>query len=170
MSDLLFYYAYGSNLHPQRLKARIPTSRLLGAVVLPGYRLAFHKRGGDGSAKCNAFYTGDSDHLLPGALFQMSAQEKPVLDEIEGAGYRVETIAVELLGEQHQAFVYLAETDYIDDSLKPFHWYKDFVHLGAQYHGFPAQHIELIDAVESVADHDSERHLRNELVLRLMRS
>lgn len=169
MSDFLLYYAYGSNLHPRRLHARIPSSELVGAATLNGYRLAFHKRGGDGSAKCNALFSGNPEHRLPGALFKLLASEKPILDEIEGEGYEVETVAVDLAGTPQQAFVYLAETDYIDNGLRPFHWYKDLVHLGAQYHNFASHHIELIAAVESIADHDPDRHHRNEQILKLMR-
>ena len=37
------YFAYGSNLHPPRLRARTPSARALGRADLEGYRLLFHK-------------------------------------------------------------------------------------------------------------------------------
>ena len=169
MSDYLFYYAYGSNLHPARLRARIPSSQLLGPALLQGYQLLFHKRGGDHSAKCNAQFTGNQQHQLRGALFRLLAEEKPILDEVEGRGYRVESLSVSLAGQMHSAFAYIAETDFIDHQLKPYHWYKELVQLGAQYHAFPADYIEQIVNVESIQDEDLARHRKNEQILAQMR-
>lgn len=169
MNNQLLYYAYGSNLHPARLRARIPSSELLGVAELSGYQLRFHKRGGDLSAKCNADYTGQPQHLLLGALYRMSAREKPLLDEIEGDGYSVETVDIEMADRSYRAFAYIAEEYFIDNQLKPFHWYKEFVCIGAQYHGFPQHYIDSIRDIESIEDHNLERHQRNEQVLALMR-
>lgn len=167
--DHILYYAYGSNLHPERLAARIPTSQLLGVAELSGYQLLFHKLGADQSAKCNALYSGDPEHLLLGALFSMAAHEKPILDEIEGAGYVVSNVMVKHDGADHQAFMYVAEQAYIDDSLVPYQWYKEFVCLGAKFLEFPEHYVRQLAAVEAVDDGDPERHARNERVLKLMR-
>jgi len=167
--ELILYYAYGSNLHPTRLGARIPSSQLLGVAEVSGYEMLFHKRGADQSAKCNALYSGSPEHRLLGALFSMAAHEKTILDEIEGAGYVVSEVVVQHHGAEQQAFMYVAEQQYIDDSLMPYQWYKDFVCLGAQFLSFPAHYVrELID-VDAIADDDAERHARNEQVLKLMR-
>ena len=165
----LLYFAYGSNLHPARLGARIRSSQLMGLAELQGYQLAFHKRGADLSAKCNAVRSGDLAHTLPGALFSMSASEKPILDEIEGAGYVVCEVMVEHAGVQRQVFMYVAEEEYIDDALLPYQWYKDFVLLGARFLSFPESHLRFIDAVVAIADENAERQARNEQELRLMR-
>lgn len=169
MSDYLLYYAYGSNLHPARLGARIPSSQLVGPATLKGYQLLFHKRGADNSAKCNAFFTGNMSDQLPGVLFRLLAEEKPILDEIEGQGYSVQEVSVETVGQLHIAFAYIAEMEFIDEQLKPYHWYKELVHLGAQYHALPSHHLEKIATVESVQDDDFERHWKNEQILALMR-
>lgn len=165
----LFYYAYGSNLHPARLGARIPSSQLLGVAEISDYELFFHKRGADQSAKCNALYTANTDHTLLGALFSMAASEKPILDEIEGAGYVVSEVVVTHAGVECQAFMYVAETEYIDDSLAPYQWYKDFVCLGARFLEFPDHYVSRLASIEAVEDVDGERHARNEQVLKLMR-
>ena len=55
---LLYYLAYGSNLHPVRLTERVPSARFLGLTSLFGYQLRFHKRHEpDGSGKCNMYHT-----------------------------------------------------------------------------------------------------------------
>ena len=134
VNDTILYYAYGSNLHPERLGARIPSSQFLCVSSLTGYQLCFHKRGEDFSAKCNAAFSGNEEHLLLGAVFRMLRSEKPILDEIEGEGYVVHSAEVQVNGSLQEVFMYVAETPYIDESIKPFKWYKDFVHLGAQFH------------------------------------
>lgn len=168
-SAQLLYYAYGSNLHPARIGARIPSSQLLGVAEVSGYDLCFHKRGADQSAKCNALYTGDSDHKLLGALFSMASSEKPILDDIEGPGYVVTEIVVNHAGQQREAFMYVAEAEYIDDSLAPYQWYKDYVCLGARFLQFPESYLSRLTSVEAVSDVNDERHARNEQILKLMR-
>ena len=41
----MLYAAYGSNLHPVRLSARVRAARLLGAGSVTGWELRFNKRG-----------------------------------------------------------------------------------------------------------------------------
>ena len=48
----------------------------------------------------------------------------------------------------------------INNSLKPFHWYKDHVLIGARENGLPADYIAQIEAVESLDDPKPERHAR----------
>ena len=54
MSATLLYFAYGSNLHPERLRERVPSAESLGVARLEAHVLRFHKRGRDGSGKCDA--------------------------------------------------------------------------------------------------------------------
>ena len=51
---LIKYFAYGSNLHPQRFQERVPSGKFLALAALTRHTLLFHKRGQDGSSKCNA--------------------------------------------------------------------------------------------------------------------
>ncbi len=168
MDKDLYYFAYGSNLHPVRLGERIPSSSFLGVTRLNGYRLKFHKRGGDRSGKCNALYTGQPAHYLLGAVYRMDTEHKPILDAIEGEGYIAESLTLQLEGEKCRAFAYIAESDHIDEAIKPFHWYKELVSVGARYHGFPSAYLETIEQIESVADEDNHRHRSNEQLLSRM--
>ena len=168
MPSNLFYLAYGSNLHPQRLAVRIPSCTFVATTVLTGYALRFHKRGGDGSGKCDALRTRNTGDELPGAVFRMAAADKPLLDEIEGAGYRVDIQVVVVAGEEVQAFMYVAEADYIEAQLQPFQWYKELVYHGARFHDFHPQHLDLIHRTPAIEDVDPERHSRNQRILALM--
>jgi len=68
MNGRSLYFAYGSNMAAERLRARVPSARLMGSAVLAGHALRFHKPGSnDGSAKCDAALRGARALQLPGA-------------------------------------------------------------------------------------------------------
>jgi hypothetical protein len=154
----LIYLAYGSNLHPLRLQARLPSARLIGTTALDGYALKFHKLGQCLSGKCNLVRTHDEGDTAYGAVFEIAASEKTLLDEFEGPGYRTEGFKVNVDGSTYESFAYIAELAHIDEALRPFDWYKSLVHYGSQYHRFPDAYLRKIECVESVADPEAERH------------
>jgi hypothetical protein len=159
VKHVLKYFAYGSNLLPARLRLRTPSCRTLGVIRLPGYTMRIHKKGRDGSAKCNALYTGcQADHVI-GVLYEIDFTEKRVLDEAEGVGkgYDEVNVRIDFSGAVHNAFTYVADSRFIDESLKPFSWYKDLVVYGARVHALPDSYIEQIDRLEAVDDPDNVR-------------
>jgi len=166
---MLHYLAYGSNLHPLRLRERVPSSRLAGCLELPGYRLAFHKLGQDGSGKCNIVRTGEATDRVHAALFTLDAGEKALLDGFEGAGYAVEEMEIEWQGEPVRPFVYLAEADWIDDALMPYRWYRDIVGLGARYHQLTDEYIASIENHAALEDPDAKRGLHHAQLVERMR-
>lgn len=151
----LYYLAYGSNLHPLRLTERIPSTRFIGTVSLPGYRVAFHKRGKDESAKCNLLH--DARACAHAAVFSLAEVEKPRLDEFEGAGYVTCTLQVTIARRTYACFYYAAQDEYIDDALLPYDWYRGLVEVGARYQGFPSAYIQSLTAVQAISDPDQER-------------
>lgn len=159
----LYYLAYGSNLHPLRLTERLPSARLLGPVELPGYRLAFHKRGEDDSGKGNLLPADEMTAV--GALFEIAAAERPALDRFEGEGYGVCDIRVTHAGVTYDCFTYMAEHTHVDDDLKPYDWYKALILLGAMYHRAPAPYLHMIRAVEAISDPDEQRRQRHQALI-----
>jgi gamma-glutamylcyclotransferase len=160
-TNQLYYFAYGSNLYPERLRRRVPSSRAIATTALRGYRLEFHKRSEDGSGKCNAFYTGHSnDHVL-GVVYRMEVAERWLLDRAEGLsrGYHSRLERVMFDGREHEVFFYVADSAYIDASLAPYNWYKALVLSGAKIHGFPQPYLTVLQAVPEIEDHDEARAL-----------
>ena len=147
------YAAYGSNLHPFRLISRTPGARLLGNARLPDWSLRFDKRSRDESGKCTIHPGGDGVHF---AIFEMSADDKRVLDGIEGLGDGYEHVVLDIPGFG-DCFSYIAQSAFIDESLLPYDWYKALVHAGARFHGFPDGYRRRIEAVPSRPDPDPER-------------
>ena len=69
-----------------RLRARAPSARCIGAYTLQDHQLRFHKIGKDGSAKCDAFHTGLAGDLVEGVLFDLHPADVGALDGAEGLG------------------------------------------------------------------------------------
>ncbi len=154
----LNYLAYGSNLFPARLAARIAIRSVVGIVSLDNTRLIFHKRGADGSGKCSLL-TG-SGTQAHGVVYRIDTADKATLDRIEGVGhgYRVESLLDDTLGE---CFFYRAEDAALDASLVPFDWYHAYVLAGARHHRLPADYIATIAAVATRVDQDAARRAEN---------
>jgi len=159
----MLYFAYGSNLHPTRLRERISEVALEGVGVVKGRRLAFHKRGfRDGSGKCDLPEASPSEHAY-GALYRIAANQRLDLARIEGvgAGYGESRVEVETDGGQVSAFLFLAQPNFVDAGLVPVHWYKALVIEGARFHKFPENYVASIESMPSIADLDGDRAATN---------
>jgi gamma-glutamylcyclotransferase len=161
------YFAYGSNLHPFRLIERVPSARLIGMVELADHRLRFHKRSQDGSSKCNLIQTGSESDRVYGAMYDIDPAQKQALDRVEGngCGYLDHHISLRHQGRTYTCLTYFAQQAYIVDDLKPYHWYKHLVVLGAKYLQFPDAYVCSIESVESVEDPDEKRKRVNEALI-----
>lgn len=152
-SAAVLYFAYGSNLHPARLAARLAAPRLLGTTRLDAHVLRFHKRGRDGSGKCSIAPGRGRVH---GALYALDAADKHTLDHIEGVGAGYASIVIELPGVG-PASTYVAMDDAIDDTLQPFDWYLALVIAGARFQRFPAAYLRALGAIAARPDPDPAR-------------
>ncbi|MBN7798689.1 gamma-glutamylcyclotransferase family protein [Parahaliea mediterranea] len=157
----LFYFAYGSNMSAARLLARAPSARSRGRHYLPRHLLRFHKAGHDGSAKCDAWHTGNDGDRVWGVLYQLAATDKAVLDRIEGLGAGYEIKDVTLTGTDggiHRAFTYYATA--IEAALLPFDWYLHHVLRGAREADLPADYLAALERIPTRADPDRGRAAR----------
>ena len=162
------YLAYGSNLHPFRLLARVPSARVVGVVEMPGYKLAFHKRSIDGSGKCLIYTEQGLHHKMYGVLYKFDAGEKEALDKAEGngSGYCEQLVQLPLNGETYTPYIYVAQPSHIDPTFVPYDWYKRLVIAGARYHDLPVEYIASIEATPSKPDMNIQRKHENEDLLR----
>jgi len=143
----------------RRLRSRVPSARFVAVASLSGHELRCHKLSRDGSGKCDAFETGHGNHRVIGVVFDIPEDEKPELDRKEGLGCGYEEKKVGLVttdGANLEAITYYATV--IDTSVKPYHWYKEHVLIGANEHGLPGRYIEIIATIASMADPESGRH------------
>jgi hypothetical protein len=169
---MIHYLAYGSNLHPLRLTERVPSATLVGPVTIAGYRLVFHKKGRDDSGKCDLLCTGVASDLAYGALYAIEPAHKPHLDRFEGRGrgYLDHPIDVPHEQQNYRCFTYFAQQTHIDAGLKPYHWYKELVILGARHLGFPDDYIRALEKTASAPDHDdTRRKIHESLIEKIVR-
>lgn len=161
----LHYFAYGSNLHPVRLRERVPSSVIVGPGVLQGYALRFHKRGRDGSAKCDIVPEEGAE--VHGALYAVDPRELPRLDAAERGYERVCVRAARAAGTI-EVTTYRARPESIASGLLPYRWYRALVVVGARHHRLPAAYSDAIEAGPSWDDPDPRRaRAMGELLARL---
>lgn len=147
------YAAYGSNLHPLRLGARVSSSRLIGTSFLSDWSLRFHKSSNDQSGKCNILVGGDGIYI---AIYEMNHADKIILDKIEGLGYGYSNCSL-MVPEFGKCATYIADASHIDDVLRPYDWYKELVLAGTRKLGFPDDYIRTIEAIDARQDPDVAR-------------
>ena len=152
------YLAYGSNLYPPRLAARLDGIIIAGSVALPGWSLRFHKLGADGSGKCDL--VRDPDAIAFGAIYEISLADRARLDRIEGVGHGYRGGEIDVAGHG-DVYVYRAERSHVDANLEPFDWYHGFVLAGARHHAFPPDYISQIERVVPIRDRDKRRRAEN---------
>lgn len=161
----MLYFAYGSNMSRARLQRRVASAHFVSVATLRQHALRFHKRGADGSAKCDAFFSGAADDQVIGVVFRIEPDEKPTLDRAEGLGTGYQQKSVEVVTADRRvvvAFTYCA-TD-IDPQLKPFHWYKAHVLQGCRDNGLPSAYARSIAEVASIDDPDPARAARERAI------
>ena len=165
MTTNYLYAAYGSNLHPMRLVERVPSAKLIGTGIVPGFELRFHKRSLDGSAKCDIVEADSDVHV---AVFDIPLAEKPLLDQVEGlgSGYDAMQIAVPGFGDCR---TYKAADTHIDPAMTPYSWYKEFVLVGSTFNDFTEHYKQVIRNVPDRRDPDEKRHAKNMALVEAMR-
>jgi gamma-glutamylcyclotransferase (GGCT)/AIG2-like uncharacterized protein YtfP len=130
------------------MRARVPGARLQAVGWVPGRRLRWHKRGSDGSGKCSIGAAGEGAPPLRGVLYSVPAGEWAHLDRVEGlgAGYLRERITVQTEGGPREAWTYVAMEPFVDDTLRPFRWYRRLVVAGARAHRLPRPYVAALRA------------------------
>ena len=143
-------FCYGSNMNTERITERCSSSRFISRAKVNGYKLLFNKRSKDKSGKANLIYTGDKS-LVWGVIFDISEDQKPILDKAEGLGKgydEYKLIVINDLGEEIECVCYIATDEkYLDNNLKPYDWYKEYCLIGAKQHNLPEDYILTLESV-----------------------
>ena len=80
MAKIIYYLAYGSNLHVAQMQRRCPGAIAVGTAWLDGWRLAFH------GSKTGAYLTiiPDSRARTPVGVWKITKAHEAALDRYEG--------------------------------------------------------------------------------------
>jgi len=158
MRRAVSYFAYGSNMLAERMRARAPQARAVESALLYGYALEFHKRGRDGSGKCSV--RRDAAQHVAGVVFALDEAALNRLDRVEGPGYRrIEVIVAGLSSRRrYRAHCYAAKASAVDDACIAFAWYRDIVVAGAVANELPCAYIDRLLAHPVRPDPNPRRH------------
>ena len=146
MTELNCYFAYGSNLSPQRLQARVPGAVAMGAARLPHWTLCFDKHGRDGSAKASIRRAVGQE--VWGAVYRIDPGDRAPLDAAEGLGTEYTLCEVQVrtvLGHVQNAYTYVALRR--KEGLRVEQWYVDHIIAGITEHRLPAGWLRYVTAL-----------------------
>jgi hypothetical protein len=165
-TDLVWYFAYGSNLQSATLRGRrgIDYQRAV-PVRVRGWRLVFDKppllRAGSSMANIVA----DEAAEVIGVAFAMTAADLSHVEHTEGVAfgnYRRVELAVEPLAPtvDPPQVAYSLSSDRRDPAARPSTRYMTLVIEGALEHGLPATHLDALRCVPSCEESAAAAALR----------
>ena len=137
------FFAVGSNMDEELLRNWIPSAERLSIASLSGFTLRWHKRSSEGG-KLAPLRTGQPDDVVWGVVYEVDGLAWRQIDEGQrDAGYREEHVAVVAPdGAEHDASVYVACAEMIDDSITPMRSYRDPIVKAARANGLPAEYVD----------------------------
>jgi len=163
------YFAYGSNMLTERLRARCSSAKPIQLGTLNGYSFEFSKPSIDTSGKATIVKSGTVGARVWSVLFDVDTSDLDALDKAEGYGngydrrpdFAVNTSA----GESVKATTYFAME--LDRTLKPYDWYRALVIAGAKQHDLPKELIAELERVEFTVDRGVNRKSKREALAAL---
>ncbi len=153
--SLVYYFAYGSNVAPERMKERKVKFKSRERGGLRGWKLVFNKRGMDGTGKANI--EREEGGVVEGALYLLKKEELEKLYPYEGfkgkgnPSNHYDLVEVEVErenGERVKALTFVALPWVIDNSVKPARWYLNLILKGKDL--FSREYYEALSKVETV--------------------
>jgi len=151
-SDLVWYFAYGSNMHDSVFlgrRAMRPLQRRIGK--LEGYRLRFNLDGKPKGKAAPANISSDAAANVWGVLYQITNRDMLRLNATEGVpGWRYRPFWLNVEdsdGRIVMAMTYVACGN-IDDG-RPSSRYLSLIREGARTNGLPEFWVQFLDDVEA---------------------
>jgi cation transport regulator ChaC len=149
----MLYFAYGSNLDEQRIKAtnRCPNARFIFTAMLPGHRLVFTRSGEAGACSTDAL--PDPASSIWGVVYDITDSDRRQLDSREGVSgrtYRPKEVLVHPHGDIEQRVMVLtyAVSEPSDPQQPPTRQYLDHLLRGARRWGLPANYIAQLERTD----------------------
>ena len=153
------YFAYGSNMLPQRLIDRCPSARLVSVGTARDHAVRFWKGGMDGSGKATLVEMAGSS--APGVVYEMDLADRDRLDRHEGPAYRREdAFPVERSDTRETVLTSTYIAHVLDEKVRPFGWYLAILVAGARHHRMDPNYIAALSETPFIEDPDPERRTR----------
>ncbi len=139
------YFAYGSNMNPQRMRDRGVGFEALCPARLPGMALRFNKRAHQNPLMAYANIGHAPGEVVEGLLYRLSCPQQILrLDPFEGTPVRYSREVFLLESEMGRvpAWVYVANAAWVEEGLRPARWYLQHLLAGEAWLS-PAYHRQL---------------------------
>ena len=147
---VITYFAYGSNMLTERIKARARDANPLGIAHIAGRRLTFHKiatrKDGSRTGKCDICIDTDPKAIVYGVLFEIPESQFDDLNTFE-QGYSLVELVVHSFRLGPLLPLRISGIE-LTPTLIPYDWYRDLVLEGALQHAIPKAYIR--DYIQSV--------------------
>lgn len=153
-------FAYGSNMLLERIKVRAPDAVRVDIGHISGMDFEYNKIGrrknGTHSGKAN-METCEGG-VVWGVIYSMPDDQFETINVLE-KGYSPMDVLIqsEANGKIH-CKTFVAEDVNTDESLRPYHWYKDLVLAGAAQNGLPVDYIHQIVEITSDPDPGGDKY------------
>ena len=123
----MYVFSYGSNLNVNRMNERgVKFSKII-PVILKDFILKFNKVSKKQGAVANIqFYKGG---IVEGVLYEVESLEQ--LDKYEGYPKHYNRVLIKI--DEYDAWVYVAQPEYIQEGLQPKQEYLNHLLEGKQY-------------------------------------
>jgi len=131
-----YYFAYGSNMNPSRVRLRNMAYSHYEAGVLSGYELVFNKRSVKYPGAASANIVEKKMGRVEGVVYHLSDENQiEVMDPFEGhpERYRRLLVPIETSATELTVWVYVANSNHIQEGLKPATWYLNHLLAGEAF-------------------------------------
>jgi len=122
------YFAYGSNMDPERMRERSISFSQRIRAVLKGYRLEFNKVASRNPQEGYANVVKFENGIVEGVLYEIPDSDLSKLDRFEGYPNHYNRVKVKVKlndGQEVEAVAYIAQPNKMRDGLKPSRDYLD---------------------------------------------
>jgi gamma-glutamylcyclotransferase len=147
-SQVIRYFAYGSNLSSGQMIARMgPFPDAFGPprmARLAGYRLAFNMRGETGQIYANIVQPGEE---VIGVVYECAEDALKTMDRYEFGYHRERVEVVSDGGDVIEAVTYVAEPGHVVEGGRPSEEYLQRILRGGREHGLPESYLCRIAAL-----------------------
>lgn len=161
----LLYFAYGSNLLPERLTTRCPSAVPHSSGIAANYDLDFSKVSSDNSGKATLF--ARKGKTTSGYIYALDENDLPNLDRHEGLGKgyrRDDNFLVAMAGSEESISTVCYLATWRDPHTVPYDWYLALVVAGAIHHGFEAAAIKKLQSTHYKPDPQEGRIGRRQAI------
>ncbi len=126
MLDVHYYFAYGSNMNPGRVKQRKMSFLSAEAGLLHDHELRFNKRSVKYPGAASANVVSVPGGVTEGVIYKLESPDQiEAMDPFEGYPIRYNRLAqaIQLADRTEIAWVYHANESHIQEGLQPASWY-----------------------------------------------